>query len=125
MTALLEATMRQPRGPSAGRYSALHAGWHYSSSGEVSNGVGCPAMGAERLSVGRVTGTIALLDAAQWLSPSTFFEVVRVDLLNHISRRGGHADIKINHQRRECLPVNQYDLGINARSVVNGFRCVG
>jgi hypothetical protein len=61
MTALLENTTRQPRGPRAGRYSALHAGWHYSASGEVSNGVGCPAMGAQRLSAGRVTGTIALL----------------------------------------------------------------
>lgn len=61
MTALLEATTRQLRGARAGRYSALHAGWHYRASKEVSNGAGCPAMGAERLSLGRVTGTIALL----------------------------------------------------------------
>ena len=61
MTALPEVTTRQPRGVRAGRYSALHSGWHYSASGAVSNGDGCPAVGAERLSVGRVTGTIALL----------------------------------------------------------------
>ena len=60
MTALLENTTRQLRGVRAWRY-ALHAGWHYSASEEVSNGVGCPALGAERISVGRVTGTIALL----------------------------------------------------------------
>ena len=34
---------------------------HYRASEEVSNGVGCPAAGATRPSVGRVTGTIALL----------------------------------------------------------------
>ena len=61
MTALLEATTRQLRGARAGRYSAVHADWHYSASDEVSNGVGCPAEGAERLAAGRVTGTIALL----------------------------------------------------------------
>lgn len=61
MTALVDVTKRQPRGARAGRYAALHAGWHYGASEEVSNGVGCPAVGAERLSVGRVTGTIALL----------------------------------------------------------------
>ena len=65
----------------------MHAGRHYGASEEVSNGVGCPAIGAERLFVGRVAGTIALSDAAQGLSPSTLFEVVRVDLLHHISRR--------------------------------------
>ena len=57
---------RQPRDSLVvlvqGGISALHADWHYNVSKEVSNGVGCPAMGAERLSVGRVTGTIALLE---------------------------------------------------------------
>ena len=60
-TAMAEGATRQLCGARAWRYSALHAGWHYRASKEVSNGVGCPAMGAERLSVGRVTGTIALL----------------------------------------------------------------
>jgi hypothetical protein len=59
-TALVDTATRQPRGPRAWRY-ALHADWNNNASEEVSNGVGCPAVGAERLSVGRVTGTIALL----------------------------------------------------------------
>ena len=61
MTALLEAATRQLCASWQGWYATFATGWHYRASEEVSNGVGCPAIGAERLSVGRVTGTIALV----------------------------------------------------------------
>ncbi len=60
-TALLENTTRQLRVYWQGWFSTFATGLHYRASEEVSNGVGCPAMGAERRSAGRVTGTIALL----------------------------------------------------------------
>jgi hypothetical protein len=63
-TALVEVTARQLCGARAGRYSALHAGWHYRATRETSSGVGCPAMGAKRLAAGRATGTIALVAEA-------------------------------------------------------------
>ena len=61
-TALVEGTTRQLCATWQGWYATFATGWHYRASKEVSNGVGCPAVGAQRLSVGRVTDTIALLE---------------------------------------------------------------
>ena len=61
MTAPLEVTRRQLRVSWQGWHSTFATGLHYRASAEVTKGVGCPAMGAKRHSVGRVTSTIALL----------------------------------------------------------------
>lgn len=61
MAALVADATRQPRASWQGWYSTVATSWHYRAPEEVSNCVGCPAMGAKRHSVGRVTGTIALL----------------------------------------------------------------
>lgn len=63
MTALVENTTRQLCAFWQWWYATFATGWHYRATREVSSGVGCPAMGAERLAMGRVTGTTALVAA--------------------------------------------------------------
>ena len=42
------------------------------------------------------------------------FEIVRIQLLDHVGRRGADADVVINHQLGQFLTVNQDDLRVGA-----------
>lgn len=95
-----------------GGISALHAGWHYRASKEVSNGVGCPANGAERLPVGRVTGTISLLAVSTpirapqgWVSPAIRFQVRHFSRSIHNRVDRGTPGCRVINPRRSSVCI--------------------